>query len=127
MESVSVVWEAQVNEMATNHTKRHIPDGLHHVLYPSLTILASDMFSEMMVSAVRYALGRRTYIVHDTVNYIKSVLPYLRRKDVHVIYTDIIEAEGEHRLGDECDVHDWLSLKEYIEDYVTGVIDDDKQ
>lgn len=122
MESVLAVWEAQVNEMATNHTKRHIPDGLH----PSLTIPASDRFSEMMVSAVRYALGRRTYIVHDTVNYIKSVLPYLRRNDIHIIYTDIIEAEGEHRLGDECDVHDWLSLKEYIEDYVTGVIDDDK-
>lgn len=119
---MSVVWEAQVTEMATNHTKRHIPDRLR----PSLTIPASDRFSEMMVSAVRYALGRRTYIVHDTVNYIKSVLPYLRRNDIHVIYTDIIEAEGEHRLGDECDIHDWLSLKEYIEDYVTGVIDDDK-
>ena len=122
MESVLAVWEAQVIEMATNHTRRHIPGGLH----PSLTIPASDRFSEMMVSAVRYALGRRTYIVHDTVNYIKSVLPYLRRKDIHVIYTDIIEAEGEHRLGDECDVHDWLYLKKRIEDYTTGVVADDK-
>lgn len=109
--------------MATNHTKRHIPDGLR----PSLTIPASDRFSEMMVSAVRYALGRRTYIVRDTVNYIKHVLPHLQRNDINVIYTDIIEAESENRLGDECDIHDWLSLKKCIEDYVTGVVSDDKQ
>lgn len=111
-----MVWEARVNEMATNHTKRHIPDGLH----PSLTIPASDRFSEMMVSAVRYALGRRTYIVYDTVNYIAHVLPYLQRNDINVIYTDIVEAESENRLGDECDVEDWLYLKKRIEDYTTG-------
>lgn len=80
-----------------------------------------------MVSAVRYALGRRTYIVWDTVNYIKHVLPHLRRNDINVIYTDIVEAESENRLGDDCDINDWLSLKKCIEDYVTGVVSDDKQ
>lgn len=112
--------------MIIRPAKKHLPASPFDAA-TKVSIPINDRFSEMMVSAVRYALGRRTCIVYDTVNYIKSVLPYLTRKDVHVIYTDIIEAEGENRLGDECDVHDWLSLKEYIEDYVTGVIDDDKQ
>ena len=110
--------------MIIRPAKKHLPASPFDAA-TKVSIPINDRFSKMMVSAVRYALGRRTYIVLDTVNYIKSVLPYLRRNDIHV--TDIIEAEGEHRLGDECDVHDWLSLKEYIEDYVTGVIDDDKQ
>lgn len=45
-----------------------------------------------------------------------------QRNDVHTIYTDIAEAESEKRLGDECDVKDWLALKKYIEDYVSGGI-----
>lgn len=92
----------------------------------SVSVPCDERFSEMMVSAVRYALGRRNYIVSDTVSYIKHVLPYLIRNDIHVIYTDIVEAESENRLGDDCDVHDWLSLKKCIEDYVTGVVSDDK-
>lgn len=92
----------------------------------SVSVPGDDKFSEMMVAAVRYALGRRNYIVSDTVSYIKHVLPYLIRNDIHVIYTDIVEAESENRLGDDCDIHDWLSLKKCIEDYVTGVVSDDK-
>lgn len=92
----------------------------------SVSVPCGERFSEMMVSAVRYALGRRNYIVSDTVSYIKHVLPYLIRNDIHVIYTDIVEAESENRLGDDCDIHDWLSLKKCIEDYVTGVVSDDK-
>lgn len=92
----------------------------------SVSVPCGERFSEMMVSVVRYALGRRNYIVSDTVSYIKHVLPYLIRNDIHVIYTDIVEAESENRLGDDCDVHDWLSLKKCIEDYVTGVVSDDK-
>lgn len=106
--------------------KKYIPSSPIDAM-KSVSVPCDDRFSEMMVSAVRYALGRRTYIVWDTVNYIKHVLPHLRRNDIHVIYTDIVEAESENRLGDDCDIHDWLSLKKCIEDYVTGVVSDDKQ
>ncbi len=92
-----------------------------------ISVPCDEQFSEMMVFAARYAIGRRTYAVSDTVNYIAHVLPYLTRNDINVIYTDIVEAESENRLGDECDVEDWMYLKKRIEDYVTGVIDDDKQ
>lgn len=87
-----------------------------------ISIPCDERFSEMMVSAVRYALGRRTYIVYDTVIYIAHVLPYLRRNDINVIYKDIVEAESENRLGDECDVESWMYLKKRIEDYTTRVV-----
>lgn len=106
----------------TRPPKKHLP-GIPIDAMQSVSVPCDERFSEMMVSAVRYALGRRTYIVLDTVNYIKHVLPYLQRNDIHTIYTDIAKAESEKRLGDECDVKDWLALKRYIEDiedYVAG-------
>lgn len=78
----------------------------------------NEKFSEMMVSAVRYALGRRTYVVSDTCGYIKHVLPLLTENDIGTIYRDIADAEREKRLGDECDVCDWLMLKKNIEDFM---------
>lgn len=87
-----------------------------------ISVPCDEQFSEMMVSAVRYALGRRTYIVYDTVNYIAHVLPYLQRNDINAIYKDIVEAESENRLGDECDVESWMYLKKRIEDYTVGAV-----
>lgn len=85
----------------------------------SMTIERGDeKFSEMMVSAVRYALGRKTYVVSDTCGYIKHVLPLLTENDIGTIYRDIADAEREKRLGDECDVCDWLMLKKNIEDFM---------
>lgn len=105
--------------MIIRRSRKHLPSSPIDAMQ-SVSVPCDERFSEMMVSAVRYALGRRTYIVWDTVNYIKHVLPYLQRNDINVIYTDIIEAESEKCLGDECDVKDWLALKKYIEDYATG-------
>lgn len=110
--------------MVKRPAKKHLPSSPIGAMQ-SVSVPCDDRFSEMMVSAVRYALGRRNYIVSDTVSYIKHVLPYLTRNDIHVIYTDIVEAESEDRLGDDCDVHNWLFLKKCIEDYVTGVVCDD--
>nr|DAU85600.1 MAG TPA: hypothetical protein [Caudoviricetes sp.] len=87
-----------------------------------ISVPCDEQFSEMMVFAARYAIGRRTYAVSDTVNYIAHVLPYLRRNDIKVIYKDIVEAESENRLGDECDVESWMYLKKRIEDYTVGAV-----
>lgn len=110
--------------MVKRPAKKHLPSSPIETMQ-SVSVPCGERFSEMMVSAVRYALGRRNYIVSDTVSYIKHVLPCLTRNDIHVIYTDIVEAESEDRLGDDCDVHNWLFLKKCIEDYVTGVVCDD--
>ena len=64
-------------------------------------------YEHMMISALRYAIGRRTYIVEITVNYILSELPKLSGPCKHVMIDDI---ENAYSLGDECDIQDWMRL-----------------
>ena len=64
-------------------------------------------YEHMMISALRYAIGRRTYIVEITVNYILSELPKLSDPCKHVMIDDI---ENAYSLGDECDRQDWMRL-----------------
>lgn len=65
--------------------------------------------SAMLVSAVRYALGRRTYIVDWTCEFIKNNIHLLIDKDKQVMIRDI-EQQKEHGYGDECDRNDWMML-----------------
>ena len=64
-------------------------------------------YEHMLISALRYAIGRRTYIVEITVNYILSELPKLSDSCKHVMIDDIEKA---YSLGDECDIQDWMRL-----------------
>ena len=69
--------------------------------------------SAMLVSAVRYALGRRTYIVEWTCNFIKNNIHLLTDKDIQIIIQDI-ERQKEYGYGNECDKKIWLSLLEFL-------------
>lgn len=72
----------------------------------------------MLIDAVRYALGRRTYIVGTTTTYIGGLLPKLSDWCIGVILDDL---ESEYALaarvtsysvlGDPCDVWDWDRFK----------------
>ena len=64
-------------------------------------------YEHMLISALRYAIGRRTYIVEITANYILSELPKLSDSCKHVMIHDI---ENAYSLGDECDIQDWMRL-----------------
>ncbi len=63
--------------------------------------------SAMIVGAERYALGRRTYMVQWTCEFIKNNLHLITNKDKQVIIRDI-----EHPIsyGDECDKECWMQL-----------------
>lgn len=63
--------------------------------------------SAMLVGAERYALGRRTYIVQWTCEFIKNNLHLITNKDKQVIIRDL-----EHPIsyGDECDKKCWMQL-----------------
>lgn len=63
--------------------------------------------SAMIVGAERYALGRRTYIVQWTCEFIKNNLHLITNKDKQVIIRDI---ENSIDYGDECDKQEWLNL-----------------
>ncbi|MGN0693748.1 MAG: hypothetical protein ACI4LK_02415 [Lentihominibacter sp.] len=63
-------------------------------------------YEQMLVSALRYALGRRTYIVDLTVEYILNELPELSEHCINVMIQDIKEQER-FGYGDPCDESDW--------------------
>ena len=67
--------------------------------------------SAMIVGAERYALGRRTYIVQWTCEFIKNNLHLITNKDKQVMIRDI---ENPISYGDECDKVCWMQLLEIL-------------
>lgn len=74
-------------------------------------------YEQMIVSAERYALGRMTYIVEITVNYILQEIENDKLSDrcLDVIGEDIRSAKN---LGMECDEKLWLKLLDRIEEVI---------
>ena len=68
-----------------------------------------DDISAMLVSAVRYALGRRTYIVNWSCEFITKNLHLLTEQNIKVMIRDI-ERQAEYGYGDKCDEEDWARL-----------------
>lgn len=67
--------------------------------------------SAMIVGAERYALGRRTYIVQWTCEFIKNNLHLITNKDKQVMIRDI---ENPISYGEECDKECWMQLLEIL-------------
>ena len=74
-------------------------------------------YEHMIVSAIRYALGRMTYIVEMTVNYVLQEIEDNKLSDrcLSVIREDIANAED---YGMECDKKDWMKLLNRIEEVI---------
>ena len=70
-------------------------------------------YEHMLISALRYALGRRTYIVELTCRYIEQQIPMLSDRCKDVIIKDI---ESQNNYGDECDREDWVRLLEKLKE-----------
>ena len=66
-------------------------------------------YEHIIICAVRYALGRMTYIVNLTVNYVLKDIEEnkLSKRCLSVIKQDI---EYTNDLGMECDKKDWQRL-----------------
>ena len=69
--------------------------------------------SMLLVSAERYALGRRTYIVSWTCDVIKNNLHLLTKKDKDVMIRDI---ESAVNYGDSCDEREWKKLLKVLKE-----------
>lgn len=74
-------------------------------------------YEQIIISAERYALGRKTYIVELTVNYILQEIEEDKLSDscLNVIRKDIKEAKD---YGMECDQKQWLKLLKRIEEVI---------
>ena len=74
-------------------------------------------YEQIVISAERYALGRMTYIVELTTNYISKEIRRgkLSKSCLKIIERDIEDAKD---LGMECDKQQWLKLLEKIEEVI---------
>lgn len=84
----------------------------------SKSIPLSRNLEHMLVNAVRYALGRRTYVVGITTSYIGHLLPKLSDwalgimlRDLEDEYAMAARVTSYSVLGDPCDVADWDKFK----------------
>ena len=69
----------------------------------SVPLLEIDKnFESILVCAVRYAIGRKSYMPSMVIDYITPLLPYLSEDVLKLIANEIIEHEAyEGGLGDE--------------------------
>lgn len=75
--------------------------------------------SAMLVSSVRYALGRETYIVEWTTHFVGDNLKILTEKDIYVMKRDIEESIKYGIAGSDIDVTDWSRLLDKIKRFMT--------
>lgn len=77
--------------------------------------LMDDDFGCVLNCAVRYALGRRTYMPSLVCDYIKPLLPYLNNRTVWCFKQDI---QDHKRLGfsygDGCDERTWMDFLDAV-------------
>ena len=67
-----------------------------------MTIEIDKTFESILICAVRYAIGRRTYIPSLVIDYITPLLPYLSEDVLTLIVDEIIgRYTYEGALGDE--------------------------
>lgn len=74
-------------------------------------------YEHMIISAERYALGRMTYIVELTVNYILQEIEEDKLSDscLNVIRNDI---KSSRDYGMDCDKEQWIKLLNRIEEVI---------
>lgn len=75
-------------------------------------VYIKDDLESIFVCAVRYSLGRRTYMPSIVAGYVKTQIPFMTDKTLKCILEDI---DGCADLGDKCDCDAWHSLATAIE------------
>lgn len=84
-----------------------------------LTIKDTDVryLKDMIISALRYALGRRTYITSETAEFIKRYPELIDERVKSVMLRDLEEyfqKRESFKFDDECDYNTWKSLYNWL-------------
>ena len=79
-------------------------------------VAVTQDFELMMISALRYAIGRYTYMPSVTIEYIRYLIPQLSAKTLYVMKRDIDEEAARYqRMERELYMADeWAKLAEEI-------------
>ena len=77
-------------------------------------------YEQIVISAVRYAIGRMTYIVDLTVNYVLDEIKDHNLSDrcLTIIRDDIRFAKNKNNLGMKCNEIEWIKLLNRIEEVI---------
>lgn len=72
------------------------------------------MMNSILYAAFKYALGRTSYCVFDLTRILKKYGGHLTEGTLSQMVTDINTAEKEDCLGHDCDVKDWLGVRDFL-------------
>ena len=76
-----------------------------------MTVEIDKNFESILVCAVRYAIGRKSYMPSMVIDYITPLLPYLSYWMLGLMAAEIIDHNYEGGLGDEkIDKPSWLEF-----------------
>lgn len=81
-------------------------------------ILDNDDFGALCNCAVRYALGRQSYMPYLVCRYLKKILRNLNWKTIGCMERDIREADKFGGYGDNCDYQEWMGLLGELRKYM---------
>lgn len=71
---------------------------------------------DMIVSALRYIIGRKTYITEETCSYIKNHPELIDDRVKMVMLKDLEDIYRYYDENDEVDLPEFLKLKKWLED-----------
>ena len=82
-------------------------------------IIIKDLhdFQDMIISALRYSLGRRTYINSETADFIKKYSEIIDERVKKIMLKDFEEyfdCRDDYYKDDECDYNTWKDLYEWL-------------
>lgn len=82
------------------------------------TVPISQNYETMMICALRYSIGRETYMPDIAINYIRVIVPYLSANTLFVMSRDIEEEVARYeRINRTLYMQkEWLRLKAEIDD-----------
>ncbi len=81
-------------------------------------MLNANDLDTLFFCSFRYALGRRTYIVHDIASLILENKERLKRQTIAKIIEEIYGSVMTGSAGMKCDVTIWQNLATYLEMYL---------
>lgn len=77
-------------------------------------------FQDIVISALRYSLGRRTFITQTTADFIKEYPEIIDKRVKQVMLNDLNEyfnmRANAYSMDDNCDYDTWLDLKRWLDE-----------
>lgn len=74
---------------------------------------------DMLIYAMRYALGRMTFAPSTVIENIKCNINLFNNDELKMLIRDIEDQAG-FGYGMECDTQTWLSFREYLENRINS-------